>query len=272
MQPLSSFRRRMYLATFATLFVVCIPVAILFASGYRLTSAGFVPTGGIFISAPYGDARVYMNGELVGTSGLLRRSFYMDSLSAGTYEVRVEREGSLSWYRTLIVEPEVVTDAAVFLVPEDIAVIPIVVGTTTSTTTRNVTRAQFNAYRAVFDAPAATSTRRTEGEGVFIDNGDVFVRLTDEGALPTSNYCIAPSTCAREISIETSRQFTTNAFYLGTNIVYTTREGGVFLSEVDIRPTALVVPLYATRGAEARLIDGQLVIKQGDELFGIEGL
>lgn len=272
MQPLSAFKRRVYLLTFAMLFVLCIPIAILFASGYRLTAAGFVPTGGIFISAPYGDARVFMNGELVGTSGILRRSFYLDSLTAGTYEMRVERDGSLPWYRTLIVESEVVTDALVFLAPEDIDAIPMVVGTSTATSTRSVTRAQFNAYLAVFDTPAATSTQRTDGEAVFLEGGDVFVRLTDESALPTSNFCVRPSDCAREIPIEKGRQVATNAFYLGTNIVYTTREGGVFLSEVDIRPTALVVPLYAVRGAQARLIDGQLVINDDGDLYGIVGL
>lgn len=272
MQPLSAFRRRLYLVTFVALFIVCIPVAILFASGYRFTTAGFVRTGGVFVSVPYGDAEIFMNGELMGTSGLLRRSFYLDSLTAGTYEMRVEREGSRPWHRTLIVEPEVVTDAAVFLVAEDINPIPIVVGTSTATTTRAVSRAQFNLYVDAFETEAATSTPHNSEEAVVVENGDVFVRLTDDGALPTSNYCVSPSRCAREVSIETGRQSATNAFYLGTNVVYTTREGGVFLSEVDVRPTPLVIPLYAARGAEARLIDGQLIILDGEDLYGISGL
>ena len=66
-------KRRVYLVGFVVLFFLCVPVVLLFANGFRFEGgAGFVKTGGIYISVPYADAVVSMNGEEVGTSGLLK--------------------------------------------------------------------------------------------------------------------------------------------------------------------------------------------------------
>ena len=92
MQPLSKNKRRVYLVGFVVLFFLCVPVVLLFANGFRFEGgAGFVKTGGIYISVPYADAVVSMNGEEVGTSGLLKRGFYIDDLTPGSYVIGVTR-------------------------------------------------------------------------------------------------------------------------------------------------------------------------------------
>ena len=72
-------------------------------------------------SPPYtiskSDAVLSLNGAQVGTSGFLRHNFYIDNLSPGLYQVLVTREGDNPWHRTLVVEPELVTDAQAFLIP-----------------------------------------------------------------------------------------------------------------------------------------------------------
>lgn len=273
MQPLSALRRRLYFFTFFALFLLCLPVAILFASGYRFSSQfGFVRTGGIFLSVPYNGATVYLNGEAVGESGLLKRGFYIDSLPPNAYEVRVEHEDSVPWYRTLVVEPEMVTDAETLLVSDEIVPVPLSYQKPLATSSREITRAQYDAFVAVFKLPAATSTAVVEGEQVVVEDGNVFVRITDSDTIPSSNFCGRPSFCVRSVPVEEGRHIATNAFYLASNIVYVTKEGGVFLGEVDIRPTALSIPLYPQRGADARLIDGRLIVKDGVNFYEIEGL
>jgi hypothetical protein len=273
MQPLSNLVRRIYFAIFFVLFLVCIPVAIFFASGYRFSpDFGIFRTGGIYLSVPYNDAIVYVNGEEVGRSGILNRGFYIDSLSPDAYEIRVERKGSLPWYRTLIVEPEVVTDARAVLIPEAIDVFPLTFLSTTSTSTRPITRAQYDAYLDAFETGLASTTVGREGETLFVDTGDVYVRLLNESTIPSSRFCGRPSYCVRHIAVEETRQKATGAFYIGDNVVYITEEGGVFFAEPDVRPTSVMASLYARRGADARLIDGRLIIKDGDDLYEIDGL
>ena len=46
MQPLSKNKRRVYLIGFVALFVLCLPVVLLFANGFRFEGGvGFVKTG-----------------------------------------------------------------------------------------------------------------------------------------------------------------------------------------------------------------------------------
>lgn len=273
MQPLSANKRRFYFLGFLGLFLVCLPVALMFASGYRFDSEfGFVSTGGIFVSVPYADATISMNGEEVGTSGILKRGFYLDSLVPGSYVMSVTHEGSLPWYRTLVVEQEVVSDAQAFLIPDEIEVILLSYKATLSTSTKMISRVEYDAYVKAFNTPAATSTFGSGGEALFVEEGNVYVRLVDEKALPASNFCVRPSSCVREISIENGKQKATNAVYFGGAIVYVTKEGGVFLSEVDVRPTAVSAPLYSRRGSDVRLIGGRLIVKDGIEFYEIERL
>ncbi len=272
MQPLSSLVRRIYFAIFLVLFLVCIPVAIFFASGYRFSSEfGIFRTGGIYLSVPYNDAVVHMNGEEVGRSGLLNRGFYIDSLSPDAYEIRVEREDALPWYRTLVVEPEVVTDARAVLIPEAIDVVPLTFVSTTSTSTRSIPRAQYDAYLDAFEVELASTTVGREGETLFVEKGDVYVRLLDPSTIPPSRFCGRPSYCVRQIPVEETRQKATGAFYIGDNVVYITEEGGVFFAEPDVRPTSVIAPIYARRGSDARLIDGRFIVKDDDELYEVDG-
>lgn len=272
MQPLSKNKRRVYLIGYVVLFFLCVPVVLLFANGFRFEGgAGFVKTGGIFISVPYADAVVAMNGEEVGTSGFLNRGFYIDDLTPGSYIISVTRAGSRPWYRTLVVEQTLVSDARALLIPEDIEAVLLAYGTSTASSTRLISRADYNEYLAAFKFPAATTTPSVSGESVFIERGNVFVRLTDEGVLPTSNFCGRPSYCVREIPIEQGKQTAVNAAPFKGGIVYATKEGGVFLAEADIRPTAVSVALYPRRGSEFRIIGGQLIVKDGKDLYKVEG-
>lgn len=272
MQPLSRNKRRLYLYGLIALFFVCLPVALFFASGYSFRNGfGFIKTGGIFISVPYAGAIVSMNGEIVGTSGIVKRGFYIDKLMPSSYEILVTREGLRPWKKTLVVEGNLVSDAQALLISQEIIPVPLVFSAGASST-KLIARLQYDLYLSAFDVPAATSTRGTFGESVFIERGNVFVRLSEDGALPSSNFCGRPSYCVREIPIENRKQTSVAASFFGGGVVYATKEGGVFIAEADVRPTSVVVPIYPQQGALFRIIDGVLIVKDGKKLYEIEGL
>jgi len=273
MQPLSPKKRRLYLYVLVALFFLCFPIVILYASGYRFKGEfGFVQTGGIYLSVSHGDTVISLNGEEIGESGILRKSFYISDLSPGSYVVQATQDEYHPWLRTLVVESELVTDANVLLLPLEPNILELTLATTTSTTTRRVSRVAYNEYLDAFDTPPSTTTPHTSQGALFIEGGNLFLRWLNTEDSPPSPYCLEPSFCVKEIAIETGRQRTAHTAFWGGGIVYTTLEGGVFMTEGDARPTTITALLYPVRGATFRIVDERLIIKDGNKLYEIQEL
>lgn len=281
MQPLSKRRRRLYLYGLITVFILCMPVVMFYANGYRFKSGvGFVRTGSVIVSVAKSDALLSLNGAEIGTSGFLRHNFYVDNLAPGAYQVRVTREGEHPWHRTLIVEPELVTDAQAFLVPLEITSVRLLDAAKAASSTAATTttpHATYEAYRKAFMPSSATSTpivalHKPTSEVIALEAGNVSVLWTDTDVLPPSRFCRGPSVCSTEIPIESGTQNTISAEFFGGGVVYATKEGGVFLEEIDIRPEPILVQLYPVRGADFRVVAGHLIVKDGSVLYEITGL
>ena len=278
MQPLSKFKRRLYLYGLITVFIVCLPPVMFYANGYRFKSdLGFVKTGSIIISVSGAGARVSVDGEEVGTSGFLRHNFYVDNLTPGSYMVDVVREGDYSWHRELVVEQEIVTDAQALLVPKVSTPVRLFDATKVASTTPAIPHATYEAYRAAFVPSKATSTfalfaPKTDNETIAVTQGDIVVFWNRKDVIPPGYFCIRPSSCADEILVERGSEQAIRGEFFDGAVVYATKEGGVFLAEKDVRPTPIFVPLYPVGGADFRIIDGHLIVKDGTALYEITGL
>lgn len=276
MEPFPAYRRRMYFGIFVALFLVLLPAVILYADGWRFKPGfGLVRTGGIFISAPYDGAIITLNGERIGQSGFLQRDFYIGDLAPAAYSLRVERQGSRAWGRILVVEPQLVTDARAVLLPEEIGVMRLITGGTASSTSL-ISTTTYNAYLTAFmtPIPIASSTVPVDKRGdigLFIEDGDLIARWMRENN-PPSIFCGSPSLCEREMSIKRIGGPATAAYFFSGGVVYRTKEGGIYFTEIDIRPTAVSAQLYAASGADLRLLDDVLVIKSADLLYEVQGL
>ncbi len=276
MEPLSPLVRRLYLASFIVLFFAMLPAIIFYADGWRYKSGfGFVRTGGLYIGVPYPEADVYVNGEFVGQSGFLDRSFYLGDLSPSSYVVHVEREGYREWNRVLIVEERLVSDARALLLPERITPVRLLAATTTNsqfaTTTRLISRADRDAYLDIFAATTTASTTipvdEEDGVGLFIARGQLTARWIQSTAFPPSHFCMRPSSCVQEIVLE-EVGVTTAQFFRG-GVVYATRDGIVRFKEVDARETPVAATLFDIPNPDIRIIDDSLIIKSGTGLYEI---
>ncbi len=281
MQPLSKRRRRVYLYGLVAVFILCLPVVMFYANGYRFKSGiGFVRTGSVIVSISKSDAVLSLNGAQIGTSGFLRHNFYVDNLAPGSYQVLVTREGDHPWHRTLIVEEELVTDAQVLLVPLEVTSVRLIDATKAASSTAATTttpHATYEKYRKAFLPSNATSTpivalHKPTSEIIAVKSGNLSILWTDAEVIPPSRFCPSPSDCASEILIEGGKQNTISAEFFGGGVVYTTKEGGIFFEEIDIRPEPLSVQLYPVRGADFRVVDGRLIVKDANVLYEITGL
>jgi hypothetical protein len=273
MQPLSPRVRTRYLYTFILLFVAVLPSVIFYADGWRWKlEDGFYKTGGIFISIPYQDADVYVNGRHIGRSGFFDRSFYIGDLAPDAYAVRVDREGYLSWSRVLIVEPQLVTDADALLFPKRIELEHLVSTGVATTGVAVLAPTEYRRDVAAFAAPIASSTipqDEVDGVRLFVENGDVHARWLSGDTFPPSRFCGRPSFCAQSISIERGEEYVIRARLFRDGVVYATREGGVYFVEMDVRPTPLNAKLFEAADADILILDDSLVIKSDGALYRV---
>ncbi len=82
-----------------------------YARGYRLDlkTLKFQPNGILVIKSEPDGASVYINGELkTATNATI-------SLSPGTYDVTVKKDGFFPWYKRLTIDKEIVTQASISL-------------------------------------------------------------------------------------------------------------------------------------------------------------
>lgn len=288
MQPVSMRRRLIYLALSTIAFMLTVPVAVFYATGYRFEDFNLVETGGIYVAVSASDAAVSVNGIEEGTTNLFTRSFYIDNLKQDSYSVQVTREGYFPWVKRLTVEPSIVTDIFAFLVPQNLTIREILIEDSSieevASTTRVVSEDQFDSFLDVFVATStvsqpsvstATSTplpvATRAGVELYIENGNLIARWSRSERTIPSSFCEVPSRCVSEFYIERGKDTVRYAQFFMGGVAYATREGGVFIAESDIRPTPLVIPLYSRPGAEFRIINGQLIVKDGKSLYEITG-
>lgn len=277
-------RRLVYLVLSVLAFILTVPVAVFYASGYRLEDFSLIETGGVYVTVSASDATVSINGKEEGVTSLFVRSFYVDRLNEDWYNVQVSREGYYPWVKKLKVEPSIVTDVFAFLIPQTLSIREIQIDTNTmdsASTTRLVSQGEYNSLQKAFTATStsavsvrsATSTPVAVRAGVelYIEKGHLIAKWSKDPLTVPSSFCTEPSSCVQEFFIEKGKETVKNAHFFLGGIVYSTKESGVFLAENDVRPTHLVVPVYSRPGADFRIINGELIVKDGTDFFEVSG-
>jgi len=107
--------RRLIFLIFLGMFVVLVPIIILYAWGinFNFTKRNFFDTGGIYLSSIPAKADIYVDGILEG-----KTSDFIRPLPPKIYDVKIIKEDYYVWRKNLIVDPGIVTKADnILLVP-----------------------------------------------------------------------------------------------------------------------------------------------------------
>ena len=120
MSPLSHKIRTRVLLFLIFLFVVLTPILIGYTKGYRLDDAlGLIQTGGIYLHSDISNTQVYIDNEFVENNGaFLRNTLVQNLLPNRYYVVRVERDEYQNWTKVLHVQPNLVTEARILMIPK----------------------------------------------------------------------------------------------------------------------------------------------------------
>jgi hypothetical protein len=280
MGPLPLYIRRIIAFVFGLLFFIVLAVVLVYATGYRLVDRFTLEqTGGVHISIAPTNAILSINGEEMGVSSFLNKSFFLDHLPHGAYEIAVQKEGYIPWKKTLIVERSLVTGASAFMVPSEVVLLEIVSegdSSTISTTTRLVAENEYDALLALFKAPTSSllsATATTTVENVpdpierIIRDGNVYVHWNRDLSRAPNAFCVTPRACVVEISVELSPAEVVRAEFFREGIVYQTSEGSVYFSEIDVKQPQITALLFEAPGAEFRIYKDEMIIKDAKRLF-----
>lgn len=290
MEPLSLRTRRLYATSFFVLFVIILPIVGLYASGYRLSGLSLIPTGGIHLSAPVSGLVVSINGEEVDRSSLFSRSFFFDNLSPGSYVVSTASDEFYPWSKNVTVESRVVTDLAALAVRQPLLVRELVVATSSVTasldsatsTVRRVTQGELATLVSVFSATTTASTSPSSdpealpilaesgGVQLLIVNGDLVVRW-ERSSSPPSSFCLKPSSCVTVFALERGDEMVLDARFFGGGVLYSTRESGVYFSDVDVRSPRFTIPVFTAPRATFEVVNNTLYVESDESYFEVSG-
>lgn len=120
-EPLPRNKRRFIFVTMCVLFIILVPLFVLYAIGYRIDvgngETAFRAVGGIYINIGDSDLDLYKDEERITDMRLFQRAAYIQSLSAGLHRVHVQGDGVHTWVKNLPVWPHLVTEARSFNMP-----------------------------------------------------------------------------------------------------------------------------------------------------------
>jgi len=119
-------KQLLYITGLFLVFLILIPVIILYSMGYRLSSDfRIVETGGIYFYEIKTNASVFMNGKLAKTSGILDRSLLVQNIKPGQYYVKIVKDGFHAWEKQIKVMEKEVEVCYPLIVPEKLEPVEI---------------------------------------------------------------------------------------------------------------------------------------------------
>lgn len=197
-----------------SLLIIVTTIAILFASGYRLTQEDgqtFVEGTGLiaFTSKPDG-ARVYVNGHLTTATDNTR------PYQPGEYDIKIERDGYFPWNKKITVVQSEVSQANALLFPSTPTLDPL-----TTTGSSNATVDDTNSLIAY---TVNGSTPRNNG--IYLMNmssrpilpiGGLSTQLTDNTIADFSNATLSLSPDGDQLMASVSSELGVSVYLLKTN-------------------------------------------------------
>lgn len=287
MNPLSLKRRRIYLGFFSVIFIVTIPLLILYATGYRLSSAlNIIRTGGLHISVPYSGAQVHIGDEIIKETSVFQKNIFIQNLRPGSYEVKVTKDGMQTWSKRLIVFPQTVTEGFSFLISkqpiiEEVSEFLVDKNSEPSTTTKSVPKKLIkNSTYSEAILLFSTSTNKTATSTEFlktkrklsVENINGVLHVIWQGDQDSTPYyfCIN-QICKKEVVIKTGSKVKSFDFFPGRDdLLVVALSGGIFVVDIDDRSGHNIQYLMEASNLDFRIKDGETIyIKDGKKLYRV---
>lgn len=122
MKPLSHKARFSSFIILIIIFIIMVPLLLAYSAGYRLGDAlTIVKTGGVYVHSDLANAKVFINDEFIEDNGVFLKNTLIQNLRPNKkYTIRVEKEGYRTWTKELFVQPNLVSEARILMLKNEI--------------------------------------------------------------------------------------------------------------------------------------------------------
>ena len=276
-EPMHVRKRFFLFIVFIVVFLVFIPVVVLYSTGYRL-GKGFslLPPGGIYVFYGESGAKVYLNGNLSSETTLFERGIFIDNLKPAVYSLEVNKSGFLPWKKNVEVKAKKVAEGYPYLVPEIISTssIPKFItlssgGSTTnslysqvvslfassSTSTISLSKKILQPSTSTLVVSSSTALVRRD---ISIDiQGNNIIASWEGDKDSTPFYFCDPERLVCKVNFSViSGEIKHVDFYPGRNdVIIFSKKDGIYATELDTRPPQNTI----------KLLSGNLDFKELDQ-------
>jgi hypothetical protein len=288
MNPLSQNKRHAYLLFFSIVFIICVPLFILYAKGYRFNfnkAFQISETGGLYINADQSGVSIYVNDEIVRKTSIVQKGIFVQSLKPGEYQISASKNNFQTWNKTLKVFPEIVTEARSFSLKNESILTEIPKNLTLATSSLASASVKRNPEYDLINALFATTTQRSTKTSTSTTSADVktarnmLVRNEngklhaywngDADSIP--NYFCESNVCKSEIVIESANDVKSFDFFPGRDdLIIMHLENGIYVSEIDDRSPQNMQSIALGLDYDFRVKDGSAIyIKKDTKIYSI---
>jgi len=283
MEPLSTRKRKIYFYGLTLVFVIVIPIVLLYADGYRLgKNWQLLETGGIKITSSEAGASYYINGKLKTEDSFLASTFFVQELRPREYTIDVKKDGFIPWEKKITVGKQIVSEGYALLLPEKIDAVAVA-PTMADSDGRQVSNPDFASATALFAAsssdaltpdqmaasPEIPADARLRDSVAFWKDGSNLIAawLGDQDEIP---YFFCTDECHPAVAVATaSSAVLSDDFYPDRNdaIIFSTA-AGVYAAEIDQRDPRAILPICLGANSGERIAsDGTLYISKPDGTY-----
>jgi hypothetical protein len=289
-------RKKIKIIIFTLLFIIIAPLIVFYANGYIFSNGwSLIKTGGIYVrSAPIGS-EVYLNNSLVNKITFFNRDILIKNLTAGSYRIKVNKDGYNQWFKKISVSNNLVSDANVFMLSEKVEtrIIPKY-ATSTSDVATGSKKVKNQEYTETLSLFIATTTKiskissttlidfknnlGTEKSpimnsrlGLWREGGKIFVKWFGSNETAPKYLCDASMNClASKLVFELPKEPSNISFLPGYDgVIVVSTENLVFAVQIEDNPDKMIQILYNGKSPDFRLDSGLIYVKDGDTLAEI---
>ncbi len=285
MQTFPKWRRRLYFYLCIVVFLIVIPILVLYAQGYRFAKNWTLsPTGGILLSVPISGADIFINGKLSEQSAFLRHTILIQNLTDEVHLVEVKKDGYFTWTKHLPVVDSLVTEASPFLILKEGVLEEIPKVLEVSSSSAPIVSPDFTAVQDLFAKKIATSTSDIfqdlveksnfvyQGNlGLWSEGNKIFAAWRGGVDATPSFFCKSDVCSATTTVFQSAFPLTRLDFYPGRSdgMIIALRDG-VYVVELDTRDPQNVFPLMKGSNLDFRIDDNNvLYIKNGVKFYKV---
>ncbi len=275
METLSIRKRKLYFYGLCALFVILIPVVLLYADGYRIGKDWKISeTGGIRIAASEAGATFSVDGTVEKQDTFLASTFFLQNLDPKEYDVRVAKDGFIPWEKRIAVGKQLVAEAYALLIPANIAAAPVAPSDPDfAMAERLFARANAAALTAEERAasPEIPADALLRDSVAFWKDGRNIIAawLGDQDEIP---YFFCADECRPAVAAAVAGSAVSSVdFYPSRNdaIIFSTAKG-VFAVQIDQRAPRPILPVYSgtvSSAGERVARDGSLYVSKPDGTY-----